>query len=51
MPLTVSTRKAWFSAPREKLSLSRARSTGVISREIRKYNGSERTTTRVSQPL
>ncbi|CFN77163.1 Uncharacterised protein [Bordetella pertussis] len=36
MPLTVSTRKAWFSAPRLNLTSRRRRSTGVSTSDRRK---------------
>ena len=35
MPVMLSTRKAWFSAPRLNFSLSRRRNSGVTSTEMR----------------
>ncbi len=51
MPLTVSTRNAWLSAPRWNLSFRRLRSTGVTNAEISAYSGSESATIRVSHLL
>ncbi len=51
MPLTVSTKNAWLSAPRANFSSRRLRSTGVMNAEISTYMGNEITTIRVSQLL
>ena len=47
MPVTDSTRNAWFSAPRSNFSLSRVRMMGVMKREIPAYTGKVPTTTSV----
>ena len=51
MPLIVSTRKDWFSAPRLNFSFSRARSTGVNSSDSSTYTGMEAATISVSSWL
>ncbi len=51
MPLMVSTKKDWFSAPLLNLSSSRLRITGVNNTDIKTYKGIETTTIKVSQAL
>ena len=43
IPVTLSTRKAWFSAPRWNFSASRCRNSGVTPIEIAIQNGKEPT--------
>src|SRR5215471_3470129 len=38
-PVTLSTRKAWFSAPRANFSSSRRRNSGVAPAEMAMYSG------------
>ncbi|MNG04035.1 hypothetical protein D3C84_871390 [compost metagenome] len=51
IPFTVSTRNAWFSAPRAKLSCSLDLNNGVINSETSTYSGNDRSTIKVNQPL